>query len=65
MGAYGKLQMNLISKVSTHEGSRVINTRHNVSGIELIVIFNEAEAIHQFDLRDFTRSMAAEVLFNV
>jgi hypothetical protein len=40
-------------------------TRHDISGIKLIVILDEAEAVHQLDLRDLTRAMAAEMFLDV
>ena len=40
-------------------------TRDNISRIHGIFILNEAEAIHELDLGDFTCPMAIEVVFNI
>jgi hypothetical protein len=65
MGAYGTLHEK-IGLASKHTQGTVDSfTRYNISGIKLVVIFDEAEAVHQLDLRDFTRAMAAEVFFDV
>jgi hypothetical protein len=44
---------------------RVVLTGHNISGIQLVVIFDEAEAVHQLYLRDLTGAMAAEMFLDV
>jgi len=38
---------------------------HNISGIQLVVIFDKAETVHQLDLRDLAGAMAAEMFFDV
>lgn len=38
---------------------------HNISGIQLVIVFDEAETVHQFDLRNLTGAMAAEMFLDV
>lgn len=68
-GAYGTLQENNVSKSAQIKGNirsrSAILTRHNISGIQLVVIFDEAETAHQLDLRDLARAMAAEMFLDV
>lgn len=60
------LQENNVSKsVRINETSSAVLTGHNISGIQLVVIFDEAETIHQLDLRDLTGAMAAEMFLDV
>lgn len=40
-------------------------TWNDVPGIHGILILDEAEAVHEFDLRDLTRAMGAKVFFDV
>lgn len=42
-----------------------IITGHNISGVQLVVIFDEAETVHQLDLRDLAGAMAAEMFLDV
>ena len=65
MGAYGTLHDKVGLASQYTQGTADSFTRHNISGIKLIVIFNEAEAVHQLYLRYLTRAMAAEVFFDV
>lgn len=40
-------------------------TRHNVSCVHGILVFNEAEAIHELDLGNLAMAMRLEVVLNV
>lgn len=41
------------------------HTRYNITGIHGILIFNEAEAVHQLDLGNLSRAMGAEVFLDI
>jgi hypothetical protein len=41
------------------------HTGYNVTSVHGIFILDKAESIHQFDLCDLSRAMAAKVLFNI
>lgn len=43
----------------------LIITGHNISGIQLVVVFDKAEPIHQFDLRDLAGAMATEMFLDI
>jgi hypothetical protein len=40
-------------------------TWHHVSGVHGVLVLDEAEAVHELDLGDFTGPMGSEVLFNI
>jgi len=40
-------------------------TRDNITSIHGVFILDEAEAIHELDLRDFAGAMGSEVLLNI
>jgi hypothetical protein len=41
------------------------HTRYNITGIHSILIFNEAEAVHQLDLGNLSGAMGAEVFLDI
>jgi hypothetical protein len=41
------------------------HTRYDVTGIHSIFILDEAEAVHQLDLRNLTGAMGTEVFLDV
>ena len=70
MGTYGTLQENTVRKsAQIMNGNKMshsaILTGHNISGIQLVVIFDEAETVHQLDLRDLAGAMTAEMFLDV
>lgn len=40
-------------------------TRNDISGIHFVFVFDETEAVHQLDLRDFAGVMGAEVFLDI
>lgn len=51
-------------KRSAGEG-RGGHTRYNVTSIHGILIFDEAKAVHQLDLRNLTGAMSTEVFLDI
>lgn len=41
------------------------HTRYNITGIHGILIFNEAEAVHQLDFGNLSGAMGAEVFLDI
>lgn len=41
------------------------HTRYDITGIHGILIFDEAEAIHQLDLRNLSGAMGTEVFLDI
>lgn len=40
-------------------------TRDNVAGVHSVLILDEAETVHELDLRDLAGAMGSEVLFDI
>jgi hypothetical protein len=41
------------------------HTRNNIAGVHGILVFDEAEAIHELDLGDFAGTMGRKVRLNI
>jgi hypothetical protein len=55
----------LTHKVGTVEGRDERLTRNDVAGVHGVLVFEEAEAVHELDLGDLTSSMAGKVVLDI
>lgn len=60
---YGKLCVVLAPKVACREEE--CHTRNDIASVHCVLILNEAEAIHEFDLGDLTSAMCLEMSLDV